>query len=57
MKLKLTDWYPGSIKPVRKGFYQCACCKKYFNWDGKNWLSNTVKGFDTDLPGWRGVQK
>jgi hypothetical protein len=37
-KLKLTGWYPGDQKPVRKGFYQVDTpgCNgnKYSYWNG-----------------------
>lgn len=41
--MKLTPWFPGHIKPVRKGVYQqfCGDGKKigYQYWNGKYWLS------------------
>lgn len=41
--MKLTDWYPGDVKPVRVGVYEreyplsgIGC---YCKWDGKMWHS------------------
>jgi hypothetical protein len=28
-EMKLTEWYPGDVKPVRSGVYQ--------QWDGRGW--------------------
>ena len=41
--MTLTDWFPGSVKPVRKGVYQReyilgkARGARYCYWDGKKW--------------------
>ena len=35
---KFTEWYPASVKPVRKGFYQCDAWKNaeaYTYWNGE----------------------
>ena len=40
-KIKLTGWYPGHIKPARKGVYQQLNgigIIGYQRWDGKNWM-------------------
>lgn len=43
--MTLTDWFPGSVKPVRKGVYQRmytytygkSTHSQYCYWDGKGW--------------------
>lgn len=41
--MNLTDWFPASVKPVRKGVYQrmytCGQSKhsQYCYWDGEFW--------------------
>jgi hypothetical protein len=41
--MNLTDWFPGSVKPVRKGVYQReyiygkAKFTYFCYWDGKQW--------------------
>lgn len=39
--MKLTEWYPPHVKPVRPGVYQVAYFGKgnpsYARWDGKVW--------------------
>lgn len=50
--MNLTDWFPGSVKPVRKGVYQReyiygkAKVPYYCYWDGKQWYAgaHTVDG-------------
>lgn len=47
--MKLTEKFPGDVKPVRVGFYAVWWCKKentypltyphYCYWDGKEWWS------------------
>lgn len=56
-KLKLTDWYKPSQKPVRNGFYQCKCCNQYFYWDGKHWNDEYWREYVKINEGWRGVAK
>jgi hypothetical protein len=67
----LTDWFPGSVKPVRKGVYQReyiygkAKLSMYCHWDGKRWLAGgqIVDGAEHHFPApnqslrWRGVLK
>lgn len=40
-KEKLTPWFPGNVKPVRKGVYERDWLDggpQWFSyWDGKNW--------------------
>lgn len=42
--MKLTGWYPGNVKPVRVGVYECewgyyGVMSYYYNyWDGSNWF-------------------
>ena len=60
--MKLTPWYPGTVKPVRKGWYQ----RKYRHfgpsmcyWDGKKFSALEYRhdySFTQNLP-WRGVAK
>ena len=68
--MKLTKWYSGDVKPVRKGFYERKCIAsgwpgKYSFWDGEKWLSGTnhlsipykkIASCHQQLP-WRGVAK
>lgn len=39
--MKLTKWFPGHIKPVRKGVYMQRCGHRmqdgYQYWNGKEW--------------------
>lgn len=59
--MKLTDWYPGEIKPVRKGWYEHLYpwtpedIDKYW-WDGGNWMHkpNGLIAADQTRP-WRGL--
>jgi hypothetical protein len=39
--MKLTKWYPGHVKPVRKGVYQRLMPDGlvYARWNGEHWLS------------------
>ena len=68
--MKLTQWFPGDVKPVHVGVYERRLKFKtnvyYSRWDGENWLfmCGTVDKaahqiFDSgyqSLP-WRGVKK
>ena len=67
--MKYTEWYPGHIKPYRKGVYQqwCGLGKElgYQRWDGKHWSAwtKTIEEtllckccLDTQDP-WRGIKK
>jgi len=49
--LKLTAWYPGTVKPVRKGVYIASVGKnKFFRyWNGRWWSVGT---FFPYLTGW-----
>lgn len=71
--MNLTDWFPGSVKPVRKGVYQReyiygkAKIPTFCYWDGKQWYAgaHTVDGAACNFPllapnqslRWRGVLK
>ena len=71
--MNLTDWFPGSAKPVRKGVYQReytygkAKLPSYCYWDGKQWhaggltVDAAVRNVPLDAPNqplpWRGVLK
>jgi hypothetical protein len=41
--MKLTEWYPADVKPVRVGVYQkyCGFGQKigYQRWDGRRWMA------------------
>lgn len=62
-KPKLTQWFDGKLKPVRKGFYE----RKYSSprifgadyWDGENWRYCHPKGVVASLQtrAWRGLAK
>lgn len=70
--MKLTDWYPGDVKPYRKGVYErkYKYGKSYNYWDGKNWFigaANVIAALSYkyhkhgiscagNVP-WRGVRK
>lgn len=68
MDAKLTDWFPGSIKPVRPGVYQQMCGFGerigYQKWDGEYWYSREItleaahrapyRAYTQDDP-WRGL--
>ena len=68
--MKLTPWFPGTVKPVRVGVYEreYRCSRRIYNyWNGKTWSgpSPVPKGAEIfkpfyspyqDLP-WRGVMK
>lgn len=66
--MKLTEWYPGHIKPSRVGVYQQFCGNHigYQLWDGKywrGWWSNPIDAAESQwTPGkefqndkWRGL--
>jgi hypothetical protein len=71
--MNLTDWFPGSTKPVRKGVYQReytygkSTQSQYCYWDGEFWymggltVDAAVRNFPLDAPNqslpWRGVLK
>jgi hypothetical protein len=71
--MNLTDWFPGSAKPARKGVYQReytygkAKLPSYCYWDGKQWhaggltVDAAVRNVPLDAPNqslpWRGVLK
>jgi hypothetical protein len=69
-ELKLTEWFPGFIKPVRMGWYETAAqtplgiIRGYSFWSGKQW-SNTrsalggVKTYDgaEQYKKWRGIDR
>jgi hypothetical protein len=59
--MKLTDWFPGDVKPVRKGVYQKLCGHGvelgYQYWNGKYWCywtpnKNEAKTYEG--PSWEG---
>ena len=40
--MKLTPWFPGSVKPARVGVYERECpngWRSYNYWTGKTWSS------------------
>lgn len=42
---KLTEWFPGEVKPVNKGVHKRKCpvrgCQTYSKWNGKYWCMNS----------------
>jgi hypothetical protein len=37
--MKKTAWYPGTVKPVRIGFYERIYCTPILSfWDGRRWM-------------------
>ena len=66
--MKLTPWFPGTVKPVRAGVYERQYGKETFYclWDGEYWHTwamtpkhaEKLHGFSAmqSLP-WRGVLK
>jgi hypothetical protein len=67
--MEYTEWFPGHIKPYRKGVYQqkCGFGKElgYQRWDGESWshwvrspeqAANSFCCLDTQDP-WRGIKK
>ena len=43
MAQKLTDWFPGDVKPVRKGVYERnSLTGKYSFWTGTHWCLGFV---------------
>lgn len=68
--MKLTPWYPGDVKPVRKGVYQTKVVDLgtgYQFWNGKRWsVWDETENWALYLkklsscyqePKWRGVSK
>ncbi len=67
--MKLTEWFPGDVKPVRKGVYQKMCGHGkelgYQYWDGANWgyweetpdaaVRERGKAVETEFEEWRGL--
>lgn len=47
-KPKLTEWFPGHVKPVREGVYlrKVPAGERYAYWNGKSWnvSAETPKG-------------
>ena len=67
MKEKLTEWFDGSEKPVKRGIYQRKFSTErivFSKWNGREWLYSwgnagganqaTWKSAAQDLP-WRGL--
>lgn len=57
--MKLTPWFDGKVKPVRKGWYECKVCdgdKHYF--DGSNWFRRKTSTVPLEIMfRWRGILK
>jgi hypothetical protein len=69
-EMKLTNWFPSKIKPVREGVYETKACyvrAGYSFWDGSawGWTNDTVKQANRvryslgayQYKKWRGVAK
>lgn len=67
--MKLTPWFPGTVKPVRPGVYQRIvwCRRTYSFWDGQHWHAGTespkparyvdrLSDFQASAQ-WRGIRK
>ena len=66
--MKLTQWFPGDVKPVHIGVYERRLTKYlyYSRWDGEKWYylrdtvdeaaSQIIDSAHQNLP-WRGVLK
>ena len=55
--MKVTRWYPASIKPVYVGWYECdymvsSTVMRY--WDGGKWKINPDASHDCAFGTWRG---
>ncbi|WP_421883192.1 hypothetical protein [Methylibium sp.] len=62
--MKLTEWFPGKVKPARRGWYEVRCEYEMFGggerlyWNGSNWISNGLKSdFGQCCDTWRGLAK
>lgn len=58
-ELKITDWYPGTVKPVRIGWYEVKTTMyngRMRYWNGACWMDSCLccKCFDQEKP-WRGL--
>lgn len=64
---KVTEWFPGDVKPARKGVYEreLNAANRFSYWNGEKWMSS---GFtpaeamrhyglvsDWQFKGWRGL--
>lgn len=64
-KPKLTQWFPGHVKPVHKGVYMTQFSDKcpYSKWDGSRWMDSesTIEKADKAIligyanKSWRGL--
>ena len=60
--MKMTPWFSGKVKPVRKGLYICADLEHqwYDYWNGKLWCDSLSKDpFPEDEQTkfrWRGLE-
>ena len=61
--MKLTEWYPGHIKPVRVGVYEVKSVLDFCEtfrplWGGKQWVNEISKIiFFEQFSIWRGITK
>lgn len=70
--MKLTEWFPGDVKPVRVGVYERSWENgekfdyPYYFWDGKQWRGQGVSREDEMIRNtvsvfqnnpWRGLAK
>jgi hypothetical protein len=65
-KLKLTQWFPGEVKPVRMGVYERKWPdgdRVWTIWNGRNWGNSFLspvdvryvcRGIEQSIP-WRGL--
>lgn len=59
--MKLTEWFPCKVNPVRRGWYEVSCHYGVFGdgerlyWDGRMWIHNGEANFGHRCDQWRGL--
>ena len=53
----LTQWFPYSVKPYRKGWYVAGSAKWHslMKWDGKKWRNSVGRAIKDQNLGWCGI--
>jgi hypothetical protein len=65
MSTSLTDWFPGSTKPTRKGVYErydtgttmCDGRPNFSKWDGAKWCSSEVTAESAARNNWASYEQ
>jgi hypothetical protein len=65
MSTSLTDWFPGSAKPTRKGVYErddtgtvmCDGRPNFSKWDGSKWCSSEVTAESAARNSWESCEQ